>query len=590
MKKTKRFAALLTAGLLALAPCAMASMSLTAFASTLTVTDEDPAEHTYNAYQLITGTKDADGNLSDMNWGDAITDDGAALIAALNAKKTDLGIDELASDATVNQVAAQLAKIKDADKIQILAKVFNETGVLTKTAAKSLAKSGTKYTNTELADGWYLILDESDPLVSGETAGVKVRSANLLKVVEDTTAVAKHSLPSVEKKIVKGTQKVDANSAAIGDTVNYEITTKSPDVTGYDKYYFVLNDTLSKGLTYDDTLTVTLGGSPLTLDEDGAGTDKDGQYYLVQGTYSDTTGTTLKIVFEKCVELFKDVDPGTDIVVTYKATLNENAVITDAGNPNTVNLQYSNDPNEDTNNTNEPGKPDEPKEDAPTGKTPDDEVKTYTTALKLQKLDNKNTPLAGASFRLTGNGVNKVITVGTFYVEDAAGTYYKLTDGSYTTTDPTEATASSYADTTKKYKVETTQTITQDTTAGSEVYVEAFVGANGVLTFTGLGDGEYKIEEIVVPDGYQKAADVTIKIESDPNLTKANWTVTKDSETALTQNAEFQYEFDVVNVQKSNLPTTGGIGTKLFYLLGGMLAVGSGIVLVTKKRMSGAEK
>lgn len=591
MKKTKRFAALLTAGLLALAPCAMASMSLTAFASTLTVTDTDPAEHTYNAYQLITGTKDADGNLSDMNWGDAITDDGAALIAALNAKKTDLGIDELASDATVNQVAAQLAKIKDADKIQILAKVFNETGVLTKTAAKPLAKSGTKYTNTTLADGWYLILDESDPLVTGDaTEGVRVRSANLLKVVEDTEAVAKHSLPSVEKNIVEDTGKVKANSASIGDTVNYEITTKSPDVTGYDKYYFVLNDTLSKGLTYADTLTVTLGGSPLTLDEDGAGTDKDGQYYLVQGTYSDTTGTTLKIVFKDCVDLFKDVDAGTDIVVTYKATLNENAVITDAGNPNTVNLQYSNDPNEDTDNTNEPGKPDEPNEDAPTGKTPDDEVKTYTTALKLQKLDNKNTPLAGASFRLTGEAVNKVITIGTFYVEDAAGTYYKLTDGSYTTTAPTDATASSYADTTKKYKVETTQTITQNTTEGSEVYVEAFVDANGVLTFTGLGDGEYKIEEIVVPDGYQKAADVTIKIESNPNLTKANWTVTKDSETALTQNAEFQYEFNVVNVQKSNLPTTGGMGTKLFYLLGGMLAVGSGIVLVTKKRMSDAEK
>ena len=387
MKKSKRFAALLTAGLLALAPCAMASMSLTAFASTLTVTDTDPAEHTYNAYQLITGTKDADGNLSDMNWGDAITDNGAALITALNAKKSDLGIDELASNATVNQVAAQLAKIKDADMIQILAKVFNETGVLTKTAAKPLAKSGTKYTNTELADGWYLILDESDPLVSGDTAGVKVRSANLLKIVEDTEAVAKHSLPSVEKKIVKGTQKVDANSASIGDTVNYEITTKSPDVTGYDKYYFVLNDTLSKGLTYDEAteLTVKLGDTTLTLDPDGAATDQSGQYYVVKGAYDATNGTAIKIVFEDCVTLFKDVDPGTDIVVTYKATLNENAVITDAGNPNTVNLQYSNDPNEDTNNTNEPGKPDEPNDDAPTGKTPDDEVKTYTTALKLMK-------------------------------------------------------------------------------------------------------------------------------------------------------------------------------------------------------------
>ncbi len=585
MKKSKRFAALLTAGLLALAPCAMASMSLTAFASTLTVTDTDPAEHTYNAYQLITGTKDADGNLSDMNWGDAITDDGAALIAALNAKKSDLGIDELASNATVNQVAAQLAKIKDADNIQLLAKVFNETGVLTKTAAKPLAKSGTKYTNTELADGWYLILDESDPLVSGETAGVKVRSANLLKIVEDTEAVAKHSLPSVEKKIVEGTQKVDANSASIGDTVNYEIKTKSPDVTGYDKYYFVLNDTLSKGLTYDDTLTVTLGGSPLTLDEDGTGTDKNGQYYLVQGTYSATTGTTLKIVFKDCVDLFKDVDPGTDIVVTYKATLNENAVITDAGNPNTVNLQYSNDPNADTDSTNTT---DEPKDSEPTGKTPDDEVKTYTTALKLMKKDNKGTPLAGAAFRLTGNGVNKVITVGKCFVKADDGSYFKLKDGTYT--EDGSGDAALYESTTQKYKLEEQATITQNTTEGSEVYVEAFVDANGVLTFTGLGDGDYTITEIVVPEGYQEASDVTIKIASAPTLDGPNWTVTKDSTTPLTANTAYQYEFEVQNIQKSNLPTTGGIGTKLFYLLGGMLAVGSGIVLVTKKRMSDAEK
>ena len=585
MKKTKRFAALLTAGLLALAPCAMASMSLTAFASTLTVTDEDPAEHTYNAYQLITGTKDADGNLSDMNWGDAITDDGAALIAALNAKKTDLGIDELASDATVNQVAAQLAKIKDADKIQILAKVFNETGVLTKTAAKPLAKSGTKYTNTELADGWYLILDESDPLVSGETAGVKVRSANLLKVVEDTTAVAKHSLPTVEKQIVEGENRVDANSAAIGDTVTYEITTKTPEVTGYDKYYFVLNDTLSKGLDYDGNLTVKIGNTTLTADPDGAETAQKGPYYAVVSDYNATAGTTIKIVFEDCVNLFGGYTPGTDITVTYDAVLNENAVITDEGNPNTVNLQYSNDPNAATDSTNTT---DEPKDSEPTGKTPDEVVKTYTTALKLMKKDNKGTALAGASFRLTGEGVNKVITVGKCFVKADDGSYFKLKDGTYT--EDGSGDAALYESTTQKYKLEEQVTITQNTTEGSEVYVEAFVDDSGILTFTGLGDGDYTIKEIVVPEGYQEASDVTIKIASAPTLDGPNWTVTKDSTTALTANTAYQYEFEVQNIQKSNLPTTGGIGTKLFYLLGGMLAVGSGIVLVTKKRMSGEEK
>ena len=184
--------------------------------------------------------------------------------------------------------------------------------------------------------------------------------------------------------------------------------------------------------------------------------------------------------------------------------------------------------------------------------------------------------------------MNKVITVGKCFVKADDGSYFKLKDGTYT--EDGSGDAALYESTTQKYKLEEQATITQNTTEGSEVYVEAFVDANGVLTFTGLGDGDYTIEEIVVPEGYQEASDVTIKIASAPTLDGPNWTVTKDSTTPLTANTAYQYEFEVQNIQKSNLPTTGGIGTKLFYLLGGMLAVGSGIVLVTKKRMSDAEK
>ena len=592
MKKSKRFAALLTAGLLALVPCAMASVSLTAFASTLTVTDTDESAHTYNAYQIITGTKDTAGNLSAMEWGDGV--DSAKLITALNAKAPDLGIDPLGADATINQVAAQLAKINAPDKIQLLAKVFNEEDVLDKTAVKPMTKNGSNYTTADVPDGWYLVCDETDPLVTGNvTTGVRVKSANLLQVVGDTTVVAKHSLPTVDKKIIEGSEKVDANTASIGDVVTYEITTESPDVTGYDKYYFVLNDTLSKGLTYNDTLTVSYGPNNtvepaisqtnFTLDSDGAATAQTGDYYLVQGTYDETNGTELKIVFEDCVNLFKNIPAGTPITVTYKAILNENAVITDAGNPNTVNLQYSNNPNATTDGTSEPETPDEPKPNAPTGVTPDEVVKTYTTALKLHKVDNKGTTLTGASFRITGDGVNKVVVAGTMFVADAAGTYYKLDDGTYTETRPESAT-----DETPKYKKVTSQTIEED--SANNVNVEAFVDESGYVTFTGLGDGDYTISEIVVPDGYQKASDVTIKIESAPTLSAPNWTVTKDSTDELTRNETFQYAFNVVNTQFSNLPTTGGMGTKLFYLFGGLLAVGSCIVLVTKKRMSGVEK
>jgi len=591
MRKNRRIAALLTAGLLALTPCVSAGMSVFAADHKLTVVDTDTIAHTYNAYQIITGTLGTDGSLSGMVWGDGV--DSAKLIAALNAHKADLGIEaDIASTATVNDVAAVLAKITDAAKVQKLAKVFNEDDVLIAAKKKALTKDGNKYTNTALADGWYLICDESDPLGTEDDENVKVRSANLLQIVGDTEIDTKHSLPTLDKVIVNGTNEVDANSASIGDVVTYRIKTKVPDITGYDKYFFVVNDTLSKGLTYNGPLTVKVNGTNLTLDEDGPVATKSGNYYVAASEYNATTGTEIKVVFENAVELFSGYNAGDDIVLEYTATLNENAVITDAGNPNTASLTYSNDPNEDAKGTpaegDNPPKPDEPGPDDGdvTGKTPDDFVKTYTTAIKLKKVDNHGTKLTGAMFRITGEGVNKVVVAGEIFVEDAEGTYYKLKDGSYTTKASTADTADKYEEGGKKYKKITQSTIEKDT---SGINVEAFVDSDGIVTFTGLGDcDEYTIEEIVVPEGYKKAADVKIKIESAPTLTKANWVVVKDGDTEnpLTANADNMYEFNVVNVQFSTLPSTGGVGTKLFYLFGGMLAVGSGVVLVTKKRMS----
>jgi len=591
MRKNRRIAALLTAGLLALTPCVSAGMNVFAADHSLTVVDTDKIKHTYNAYQIITGTLGSDGSLSDMHWGDGV--DNAKLIAALNTNKTILGLeDDLAATATVNDVAAVLAKITDAAKVQKLAKVFNDTGVLNADNKKALTKDGNNYTNTALADGWYLVCDESTPLGTENDSNVKVRSANLLQIVGNTTINTKHSLPTLDKVIVDGENEVDANSASIGEVVTYRLKTKVPDITGYDKYFFVVNDTLSKGLTYNDSLSVKVKGTTLTLDEDGPATEKTGNYYVAASDYNETTGTEIKIVFENVVDLFKDYKAGDDIVLEYKAILNDKAVITDAGNPNTASLTYSNDPNEDAEGTpaegENPPKPDEPgpNDGDVTGKTPDDIVKTYTTAIKLKKVDNHGTKLTGAMFRITGEGVNQVVVAGDIFVEDATGTYYKLTDGTYTTTAPTTDTNSKYADTEKLYKKVNKSTITKDT--ANEVNVEAFVDENGIVTFTGLGNGEYTIKEIIVPDGYTGAADVTINISSTPDLTKANWVVVKDGDTEnpLTANADNMYEFNVVNVQFSTLPSTGGVGTKLFYLFGGMLAVGSGVVLVTKKRMS----
>ena len=585
MKTNKRALAMMTAAFMAITP--LAATGLTAFAADhkLTVVDTDTIAHTYNAYQIITGTLGSDGSLSDMRWGDGV--DYTKLIAALNTHKADLGIEaDIAANATVNDVAAVLAKITDAAKVQKLAKVFNDTGVLNADNKKELTKNGNNYTNTALADGWYLVVDESTPLGTENDGNVKVKSANLLQIVGDTEIDAKHSLPTLDKVIVDGENEVDANSASIGDVVTYRIKTKVPDITGYDKYFFVINDTLSKGLTYNDSLSVKVKGTTLTLDEDGATATKTGDYYVTASTYNESTGTEIKVVFENAVDLFSGYNAGDDIVLEYKAILNENAVITDAGNPNTASLTYSNDPNTAAEGT--PGKPDEPgpDDDDVTGKTPDDFVKTYTTAVKIKKVDNHGTVLTGAMFRITGEGVNKVVVAGEIFVEDAEGTYYKLKDGSYTTTASTADTADKYEEGGKKYKKITQSTITKDT--ANSVNVEAFVDSNGIVTFTGLGDCEkYTIEEIVVPEGYKKAANVEIKIESAPTLDGPNWTVTKDGSTTIDVDAsDNTYGVEVVNVQFSNLPSTGGIGTKLFYLFGGILVAGSGVLLITKKRMA----
>ena len=123
------------------------------------------------------------------------------------------------------------------------------------------------------------------------------------------------------------------------------------------------------------------------------------------------------------------------------------------------------------------------------------------------------------------------------------------------------------------------------------------------FTFTGLDAGQYKLVETTVPAGYNKADDVEFTIEAtydtesaDPKLTSL---VVKDkdgsviSATAENQEASFatvllegKVSTKVVNKAGAELPSTGGIGTTIFYILGGLLAVGAVVLLVTKRRMN----
>lgn len=147
---------------------------------------------------------------------------------------------------SVVEVAAKLAENQDFDNEVTKAFADVVAGYLTGDGVSSSYADG-KYTINVNGDGYYLIKNTKVP----ENATGTSFTRYILKVVGNVEVTHKGEVPKVEKKIVEGDEKVDANTADVGDTINYEITGTLPsNVADYDTYYYVFHDTLSKGLTY----------------------------------------------------------------------------------------------------------------------------------------------------------------------------------------------------------------------------------------------------------------------------------------------------------------------------------------------------
>ncbi|WP_437131074.1 SpaH/EbpB family LPXTG-anchored major pilin [Peptostreptococcus russellii] len=318
-----------------------------------------------------------------------------------------------------------------------------------KAALGELNKEGIKKTQTKKADSETLTfsgLELGYYLVHPEGATEKEEGQNSIVSLTSTT-------PSAEVK-VKGTyptveKKVDKPTADIGQELTYTLTSKVPDTTGYSEYTFKMTDTLSKGLTFvskPEDVTVTIGDETIT-----------------DNVTKNIKGQDLEVSFEM-LNLQKKV--GQEIKITYKAKLNENAVITTGPNTNKVTLEYSNDPknNKSTDTT-------------------EDEEKVFTAKVIVNKVDGKDktTPLAGAKFKLK-NDQDK---------------YYKVDPNTKEVTwvDKDEAT-----------EVET-----------------KIVDRNATASFEGLAAGEYKLEETKAPDGYNL---LTEEKEVEIKVTKEKETVT----------------------------------------------------------------
>ena len=159
---------------------------------------------------------------------------------------------------------------------------------------------------SDLPLGYYVVED------TAETTPV---SALVLTSTNPNVEVnIKAELPVVDKKIIEDEDRVETNNAAVGDVVYYEVTSQVPDMTGYTKYFFVLKDTMSPGLTFNQDVAITIGNQTLT-----AGTD------FTVTAEETASGTGIEIVFKNFIS-YKD-QKGAAITVTYSATINENAVI-----------------------------------------------------------------------------------------------------------------------------------------------------------------------------------------------------------------------------------------------------------------------
>lgn len=544
MKSMRRMASVLLALVMALA------LTVPAFA----------ADHTYEVYQIFKG--DVAGKvLSNVVWG-----------------KNGTGTkDSPVDEAILKELSAVASGYSDTEELTVIKKYVNLEGEAYRTGATN------KFENVE--NGYYLIKDQdnSQNLENG------YYTLYVVKVVDGTLEFSpKGDVPESVKKIVEGNDRVDINEASIGDTVEYEITGTLPtNLSDYNTYFYVFTDTLSKGLTPVETD----GKLAMTVKVDGVDVTK--YFYKEAVTDSATGKTTITVGIQDLLALNKlagvSVTKDSKVVVSYSAILNENAVIAGSGNPNDVTLEYSNDPNNSGTGATEPPEenPDKPETTHPTGDTPKDEVVTYTTELTILKKDGDGNILTGAEFTLTGNGVNVVLVTTEKYTENADGEYWKLKDGTYTTTAPivtgdASDNSADYDSTETKYS-KSIVTVVKGT-GKAETAVAAYVGDDGRVTFTGLGVGTYTITETKTPVGYNTIAPISFTL-----------TFNAETKTFVSGNpdvivgADNKLDTTIINKAGLELPETGGMGTTIFYVLGTVLVLGAGVLLVARKRMS-AEK
>ena len=484
------------------------------------------AGHTYEAYQIFAG--DLSTNADDKKvLSNIIWGSGVS-----DAGKTALG-----------DAAAKAEGIKtEADAKDFAQKIAH---YLTNPTT-SAAQTDGKYVISGLAAGYYLVKDKDNSLANKDD----FYTAYIMKVVDNVEAAPKGDKPTLNKKIKHNDGETwgVVGDNQIGDTVEFRTISTVPDTSNYTSYTYIIHDTMSAGLT--SNVTKDSGVTIKINDKAGNGATLDSKYYTVAVDAKDANSFTVTIDIIKAVADGK-MAKGDELYTYYTGVLNSNAAVKSAENTNEAKLEYSNNPNNS--------------EDKAT--TPPSKVYAWTFEMGIKKVDKDGNALTGAKFVLSKKsdlnvadlkcGEDGVPTVTT----DLIG-LVKIQDG---------------------YRIATAN----DTAENITYVIEA-----GAVTIKGLDDAtDYYLYETKAPVGYNQLKDpVKFKIsatysEDGSKLAEGSLTVSINDGAASTD-----LSANIENKAGSTLPSTGGIGTTIFYVVGSVLVIGAAVVLITRKRMGKSDK
>lgn len=480
MKHARKLASLLLALVMVFA---LATTAFAAGSGSITV-DNPIAGQTYTAYKIF-----------DVVYNDGRTaysytiDSGNAWFSTVQAFATEahgLTLTQVNGSTTYNVTTTASFSAPDF-AAALKAAASGKTGGITLNVADGKANA------TGLDLGYYFVTSSTGSL------------ANLTTTNPTVTIHDKNDMPFEKTD--------DTTSADVGKTVNYTITGKVPDTTGFTSYTYKITDTMSDGLTFKKDVKVSIG-------ETDVDANTVTSWIAYKPSEDAATGFELTIPVMSYQE-----QVGAEIKVTYSAVVNENAVAKIGKNSAT--LTYSNDPADSTKTTT----------------TPADEETVYSSKIVIDKFETgkkDTTKLAGATFVLY-----KEVTTGKGEAAVTSKLYYK-----WNATDKKVQWVENKADATPKT-----------------------TNSNGAASFDGLANGTYYLEETEAPAGYNKLTQ-PVEVTVNGGTTEATLSVTAE----------------VANNTGALLPSTGGVGTTIFYVLGSILAVGAIVLLVTKKRMSASDK